>query len=61
MAAIFRWFRHGPQGTTFRIEIPGSGETTMSWDPDVYMKFANERTRPAMELLARVPLRHQRA
>ena len=28
----------------------------MSWDPDVYMKFANERTRPAIELLARVPL-----
>ena len=28
----------------------------MSWDPDVYMKFANERTRPAMELLARVPI-----
>lgn len=28
----------------------------MAWDPDVYMKFANERTRPAMELLARVPL-----
>lgn len=28
----------------------------MSWDPDVYMKFANERTRPAVELLARVPL-----
>jgi trans-aconitate 2-methyltransferase len=29
----------------------------MSWDPDVYMKFATERTRPAVELLARVPLR----
>jgi trans-aconitate 2-methyltransferase len=28
----------------------------MSWDPDVYMKFANERTRPAVELLARLPL-----
>lgn len=28
----------------------------MSWDPEIYMKFANERTRPAMELLARVPL-----
>ena len=28
----------------------------MSWDPDVYMKFVNERTRPAMELLARVPI-----
>jgi trans-aconitate 2-methyltransferase len=28
----------------------------MAWDPDVYMKFANERTRPAMELLTRVPL-----
>lgn len=26
----------------------------MAWDPDVYMKFANERTRPAMELLARI-------
>jgi trans-aconitate 2-methyltransferase len=29
----------------------------MSWDPDIYMKFATERTRPAVELLARVPLR----
>jgi trans-aconitate 2-methyltransferase len=28
----------------------------MSWDPEVYMKFAGERTRPAAELLARVPL-----
>jgi trans-aconitate 2-methyltransferase len=29
----------------------------MAWDPDVYMKFADERTRPAAELLARVPLK----
>jgi trans-aconitate 2-methyltransferase len=29
----------------------------MSWDPDVYLKFATERTRPAIELLARVPVR----
>jgi trans-aconitate 2-methyltransferase len=28
----------------------------MSWDPDIYLRFASERTRPAMELLARVPL-----
>jgi trans-aconitate 2-methyltransferase len=28
----------------------------MSWDPHIYLKFASERTRPAMELLARVPL-----
>jgi trans-aconitate 2-methyltransferase len=28
----------------------------MTWDPDVYMKFATERTRPAIELLARAPL-----
>jgi trans-aconitate 2-methyltransferase len=28
----------------------------MAWDPDVYMKFAGERTRPAVELLARVPM-----
>lgn len=27
----------------------------MSWDPKVYMAFAGERTRPAAELLARVP------
>lgn len=27
-----------------------------AWNPDVYMKFGNERTRPTMELLARVPL-----
>jgi trans-aconitate 2-methyltransferase len=27
----------------------------MAWDPDVYLKFASERTRPAIELLARVP------
>jgi trans-aconitate 2-methyltransferase len=29
----------------------------VSWDPEVYLKFATERTRPAIELLARVPLR----
>ncbi|HEX3654066.1 MAG TPA: trans-aconitate 2-methyltransferase [Rhizomicrobium sp.] len=29
----------------------------MSWDPEVYLKFATERTRPAIELLERVPLR----
>jgi trans-aconitate 2-methyltransferase len=29
----------------------------MSWDPEVYLKFATERTRPAIELLARVPSR----
>jgi trans-aconitate 2-methyltransferase len=29
----------------------------MSWNPEIYMKFATERTRPAVELLARLPLR----
>jgi trans-aconitate 2-methyltransferase len=28
----------------------------MAWDPKTYMSFAAERTRPAAELLARVPL-----
>lgn len=28
----------------------------MTWDPAVYMKFGAERTRPAAELLARVPV-----
>ncbi|HEY1838256.1 MAG TPA: trans-aconitate 2-methyltransferase [Rhizomicrobium sp.] len=28
----------------------------MAWDPNTYMKFGAERTRPAAELLARVPV-----
>ena len=27
----------------------------MNWDPEIYMRFADERTRPAVELLARIP------
>lgn len=27
-----------------------------SWDPEVYLRFAGERTRPAADLLSRVPL-----
>lgn len=32
----------------------------MAWDPEVYLTFAAERTRPAAELLARVPLKAPR-
>jgi trans-aconitate 2-methyltransferase len=28
----------------------------MSWDPATYLRYADERTRPALDLLARVPL-----
>ena len=28
----------------------------MSWDPGQYLKYANERLRPALDLMARVPL-----
>jgi trans-aconitate 2-methyltransferase len=28
----------------------------MPWDPEIYLKFGSERTRPGMELLARVPI-----
>lgn len=32
----------------------------MAWDPEIYLTFAAERTRPAAELLARVPLKAPR-
>ena len=32
----------------------------MSWNPSVYMAFASERTRPAFELAARVPVERAR-
>jgi trans-aconitate 2-methyltransferase len=30
----------------------------MTWNPDVYLTFADQRTRPAADLLARVPAQH---
>ena len=30
----------------------------MTWQPERYLAFADQRTRPALDLLARVPLAH---
>lgn len=35
-------------------------ETKSDWSPELYLRFASERTRPAVELLARVPLHSKR-
>lgn len=32
----------------------------MTWDPSVYLQFSDERLRPALDLLARVPLQNPR-
>ncbi|HUK65038.1 MAG TPA: trans-aconitate 2-methyltransferase, partial [Dongiaceae bacterium] len=33
---------------------------TSTWDPNVYLKFTDHRLRPAVDLLARVPLAEAR-
>ncbi len=43
----------GPYGGRFAAR---GMETALSWDPAVYLKYGGERTRPAVDLLARVPL-----
>src|SRR5580693_1822561 len=35
----------------------GSKQPPMSWDPALYLSFGDHRTRPAADLLARVPLK----
>ncbi|MBT8211963.1 MAG: methyltransferase domain-containing protein [Acidimicrobiia bacterium] len=34
---------------------PAGSALAVAWDPDRYLRFANHRTRPGIELLARVP------
>ncbi|MFD9127898.1 methyltransferase domain-containing protein [Kitasatospora sp. NPDC059571] len=36
-------------------DTPPAAASTPRWDPDQYLRFADERTRPLGELLARVP------
>jgi trans-aconitate 2-methyltransferase len=34
----------------------GTGQVQTSWDPTQYLRFSNERLRPALDLLAQVPV-----
>src|SRR5690348_34561 len=47
---------HPPLGDV-RLRLRAKGRPEVSWDPGVYLKFGDERTRPAADLLARVTLR----
>jgi trans-aconitate 2-methyltransferase len=66
--ARFLWLRDGPvnhRRITSRNKITGQKEPNfpskawaMSWNPETYLAFADQRTRPAAELLARVRSEH---
>lgn len=42
------------------VRTAGPGGARASWDPQQYMRFGSERLRPALDLLARVPLEPER-
>ena len=50
----------GKQGKGTRGRPHQSGVAGRHWDPDQYLKFADHRLRPALELLDRVPLAEPR-
>src|ERR1700722_228972 len=59
-------FKHFvPKGRAARLiifracSVPAQGakQPPMSWDPALYLRFGDHRTRPAADLLARVPLK----
>ena len=54
LAALVRIGRNSGSGPVQDV----ARSAVLTWQPERYLAFADQRTRPALDLLARVPLAH---